>query len=401
MTRPLIKISILFFMSLVMSWPSFANTVTEEASRSFIGLRNLNMNFRSVRDPNNVLGTVGRNTIIQIPDNFGEYDSRGNLDLGRTLAEWENKTRDGRYAALAPRACANSRCVPVRLHDSSNPSIADGTIGYISLDYINENVDSSRYVTQRTLLETRTQLGSSGDNGGTVTGGSETTSPGAGTSGSHVSTDADNCLGHDWRTRGHETNNCLHSRYGDNPVEKASVVMRDVIEINSRRSGLQLDPRLSVCMAYRESGFSPNAQGGTPDWGMYQVIDDTGARTIRRHPPVTEGFQGFSWTNFRNRMLRNTLAQADLHHAAVLNMANWSGCRAPTANLNSAMANGTRISQDTVQRLASCYNTGNGRSVNTYGRKIESCYSCMTGISTADGRFTNPSGLQGCLDRAK
>ena len=399
----------LIVISLLITHIAFADavTTTQTSSKSFIALRNLNMNVRSARDTNGApLGVIGRGSILQLPDSFGVFQgSTGQLDLGATLANWENNTRDGRYSALAPKPCAGTMCVPVRVHKSSNPNIADGTIAYISLQYIKENINPSRYTSGRTELEITTNIANGETTTDPVVDGGEVTTPDTSDTSTDISTsEVLNCNNTVYRSSNYGRNSCLRNL---SMTQQAELVMSDIIKVNqlvraaATRGNFNLDPRVSVCMSFKESSqsngrggvtLSPNAKGGTPDWGMFQVIDSTGRGVLRRTPTVTPGFSGLSWIEYRNKMLKSTLAQADLHHNVLYHKAREN-------NLLSSINAGTE-STEVYRTLAKRYN-GSGARATNYGNKVASCYSCMKGIATRAGKITNSGGLMGCLNRVK
>lgn len=392
------------FLLLVCQY-TYADVVTtqEVTNRAYIEITdpNLRMNFRN---QNNVSGTpmgvLGGGSIIQLPDAMAVYDSQGQLDLQETLRMWEHKTQvDPRFSTLAPKPCNGSLCVPVKVIRSSDGRIDEGTIGFISLHYINENVDKSRYRTLRTIRDVTTNVPS--DPSGVAEaeqGGSETTAGGTQEPAEETppaSQEVFNCDNTVYRSRNYTSHSCLRNL---SLQQQAELVMRDVKRVNDlvraagTRDNFNVDPRVSACMAYRESQFSPNAKGGTPDWGMYQVIDSTARSVLRRERAVTEGFNGIAWEEYKAKMLQSTLAQADLHHNVLYHKAKENG-------LLSAINSGT-TSTATYRTLATRYN-GSGSRATRYGNAIANCYDCMKGIATRDGRVTNSSSLQSCLNRAR
>ena len=174
--------------------------------------------------------------------------------------------------------------------------------------------------------------------------------------------------------------------------QKARLIMNDISIINQLRPGLYLDPRFSLCVAYRESRISPNARGSSSDYGIYQITNSTARHVLGMHRPVTPSFEKYQRSQYRYRtaMLQSTLAQADLHHSVML-------AKAKQENLLRAI-NRNPENAHLLQRLAISYN-GNGPRAIRYGRGVIRCYQAMKQVASRGGHIHNPSGLQRALNR--
>lgn len=172
--------------------------------------------------------------------------------------------------------------------------------------------------------------------------------------------------------------------------ERAQLVLNDVMRINQLREGFSVDPRFSLCIAYRESRMHPNAKGGTPDWGMYQVIDSTGEWVLSQNQPVISEFVQYrrNWEQYKRNMIRSTLAQADLHHMVLFQIAKRSSSRV------ARFRNGTASDSD-YRRLTEGYNRSS-----VYQNKIMSCFGAIKSSVSRDGRILNRTNMINALQRA-
>ena len=198
-----------------------------------------------------------------------------------------------------------------------------------------------------------------------------------------------NCNNTRYRRRGYSNHSCLRRM---SLKEKAQLVMDDILEINRLRPEFNIDPRFSLCMAYRESGFAPNAQGASNDSGMYQVTDSTAKGVLKRYRPVIPHFSKLRQNQYKAAMLKSTLAQADLHHMVLFE-------KASHANLIDRV---NRNPEDVrlLQKLATRYN-GDGTRARRYGQKVARCYRAMQQVASIDGRIHNPSGLKQALRKSR
>lgn len=401
---------------------------SETSANVFIRLKDVQMNFRNrdnIQDTNTVLGP---GSVIQIPSGLAKFNQDGTINLNATMEYWIEYAQYQRQmlgaTALEPRtwACPGTdddikECngvtngelffpvKVVRASDSKFDTNHRDTYGYLALDYLRTQIDPSRYETVHTTLanamnveeilasnQTEVRGGDSAYEGNSeVTRNEPTTAPPTTEAPATTPRSVINCSNTSYTSSNYQNTSCLKNL---SLTEKAELVMKDVLEINRLRPSFNLDPRLSACMAYRESRFSPNARGGTPDWGMYQVIDSTGTGALRANNPVTPGFSQYryNWRSYRDNMIRSTLAQADLHHSVLKQKADASGL------ITRINAGSTDVSL--YKTLATRYN-GSGSRAEHYGSRIASCYQAMLSVANRNGKVTGSAqALRKALDRA-
>lgn len=390
----------------------------------------LRMNFRNGQDITQRQAILEPGSIVQIPTHLAQYNQAGELDLTETLRHWQNlaqyQQKNQGFSHLQSQAwdCeqlgesenAQGRCQGVRNgelffpikvvrqgHDRTDIS-KDEQYGYMALDFLDTEVDPSRYragaMTLESALQSTAPVTGGQETTGSSTQGGETTSqesvplpPNPSLRPEPAATNVYNCSNTTYLTsrQNFTRHSCLRNM---NLRQRAELIMKDVLKINQLRNSFNLDPRFSVCIAFRESNMHPNALGGSPDYGMYQVINSTGSGVLRRHPPVTPGFSRYknSWTAYRDNMIRSTLAQADLHQAVLYQKALEHRL---VSRVNQANNN-----VDVYQTLATRYN-GSGPAARNYGRRVANCYRAMLNVANRRGQITNPSRLQAALNKAK
>lgn len=393
---------------------------TEMSNSSFMRFKDLHMNFRNWDDIEKVNTVLGPNSVIQFPAGVTVYNQNG-IDFNATIEQWIRKSQeDPKYSEFRPlyRNCPNGEeeCpgvdtfeiyLPVKVVKASDPNYdVNGrqSYGYIALDYIKRKVAQNRYQTVRTnLTEALKITDESNDGEKVISGGEETagdsdaTSPRAREVVQRIETDLNrkiyNCDNTRYRRTGYEANSCL-TRMGYNLRQKAELVMKDVLEISRLRTPpFKIDPRFSACMAYRESRFSPNAVGGSPDWGMYQIINGTAREALRYHNPVIPEFQKYRnrWDDYRTQMLRSTLAQADLHHSVLYRKATYGNFVSKVNNMS--------MSDQDYRELAARYNGSSHKA--TYARAIVNCFVAMRKVADRNGNVTgSESSLRAALNKA-
>ena len=191
-----------------------------------------------------------------------------------------------------------------------------------------------------------------------------------------------NCNNTIYRTRHYSRHSCLSSM---SLKEKTQLIMNDVSTINRLRPEFNLDPRLSACVAYRESRIAPNAKGRGSDYGIFQVTNSTARYVLRMHNPVTPSFAQYrgNQNQYRRAMLGSTLAQADLYHSVML-------AKAKQENLLNQINNNPE-SVSLLRRLATSYN-GRGQRARSYGRDVSRCYQAMKQVASRT-HIHRPSGV--------
>lgn len=423
----------------------------ETSSPTLVRVDQARVKFLNENNPKKINTMLGSGSIIRFPNLIAEnivYDGNNNINMYETLRVWNSLAADDER--LQPQYVDGQLYYPVKILKASNNkyNLKDsGNLGWVPLaeffkphsfqtvraeqNYLQQQEDPE-VIPEDTNTEPISPINtpsedesismpffesvSSEDSGFSETttpvsyaprtslrplqrplqNKTETTSPETSTPTKQKSMVIFNCNNTVYRSSNFSKYSCLKSM---SLADRAKLVMQDVIQINKMRPEFNLDPRMSTCMAYRESGFNPNAKGGTPDWGMYQVIDSTGRHVLRVTPSVIPGFKGLSWTQYRNKMLSSTLAQADLHHNVVYQKAKVSS--SDLRSMNAAM-NGSakQVSSSVVQRIATRYNGAGSRAIR-YGNAIRNCYSCMTQISSKTGSISNSGRLSYCLNKAK
>ncbi len=190
-----------------------------------------------------------------------------------------------------------------------------------------------------------------------------------------------NCNNTLYRRRNYFRHSCLKSMGLE---DKARLVMNDVSTINRLRPEFKLDPRFSFCVAYYESGITPNARGAGNDYGIYQITNSTARDVLRMHTPVVPFFSQYrrSQTRYRKAMLKSTLAQADLYHSVMFAKAKQEKL------LHKINRNPENVAL--LRRLATSYN-GSGRRARYYGQKVARCYQSMKQVVSRTGHIHKPS----------
>ena len=397
----------------------------EKSASVFIRFGDLHMNYRDRNDMTKTRAVLGPGSVIQIPTTVAKFNQDGSINLNLTIENWlefarlqkENQgfshfaAREWECSTYGAEPLADGTCggitfgelyFPVKVVRASGRDVEPGSpesYGYLALDYLRTHVPPHRYETVHTPLETALSHPAESTTATTqvVSGdssfGGETTSPLSSSSVTPVASNSDvwNCDNTLYRTprQGFQQHSCLKNL---NLKQRAELVMKDVLRINQLRPSFNLDPRFSACIAYRESHMHPNAKGGTPDWGMYQVIDATGKDALKRNNPVIPGFSQYryNWEQYKTKMLQSTLAQADLHHSVLFE-------KAKTRSLT--QINGGTTDVGIYQSLATRYN-GKGPRARHYGSRIAGCYRAMLSVARRDGTITNGANLQSALNRA-
>lgn len=401
-------------------------TSSELSGNSFMRFKNLRMNFRNWDDPSQTNTVLGPDSVIQFPKGVTIYNQDGGINFNATIEHWVRKSNsDPAYHNHRPRylTCPDGQeeCpgidtseiyLPVKVvkaSDSTYDTNGRNAYGFIALDYIKRNIARDRYQTVRTTLEDALKVTNTSDNGETVISG------GSQSAGDEITSVAPpqrrvapapvvvhetrNCNDTTYKTSGYVTGNCL-ARKGMTLKQKAELVMSDVIEVGELRRA-HIDPRFSACIAYRESQFSPNAKGGTPDWGMYQITNRTAQRSLQQHEPVTEGFARYRnhWTDYRNAMLTSTMAQADLHHSVLFAIAK-------NRSMGGRM-NQNRLTESDYSRLALIYNGGRDTNqrppaaARCYSRAIMNCFAKLKNVSSPNGSIHGSANLTSILESAR
>ncbi len=390
----------------------------DTSSPSFIRFRCTNMNFRSLDNLKEVKTVLGPNSIVQLPNFPGlgiqvhEYNQDGSINFDKTIENWlqmaKYRSSELRSRHLIPKRQDGELYLPVKIIQASDSGFntrGRNAYGYLALDFMRKKVNPRCYeattrVSEEMLSVPQIIGGESVSNGEFNDQPSETTNSGNIT-GRYVEhrEDSDdlsksrifNCHNTHYRRHGYSRHSCLRSM---NLEEKARLVMEDVAQVNKLRPELKLDPRFSLCIAYRESGISPNAQGASNDSGIYQITDSTARDVLRMHNPVTPFFRRHrgNQRRYKQAMLKSTLAQADIHHSIIL----------AKAKREKLLHRINRNPEDTrlLQILATRYN-GSGQRARHYGRKVSRCYQAMKQVASADGQIHNSSGLKRALRRAR
>ena len=390
----------------------------DTSSPSFIRFRCTSMNFRSFNDLRNVKTVLGPNSIVQLPNFPGlgvqvhEYNRNGSINFNKTISNWLEMAKYQRSKLrsrhLIPKSLNGEIYLPVKVIQASDSRFntdSRDAYGYLALDFLRKKVNPHCYEATTMVTKKMLRVGHIVGQRPPVAGGefnngrSETTQDVERVGGFVRPKDFEdlsqsrifNCNNTRYRRNGYSRHSCLRSM---DLKRKAKLVMTDIMEINKLRPELKLDPRFSLCIAYRESGLAPNAQGSSNDSGMYQVTDSTARHVLGMHTPVTPSFSRYRGSQrlYKTAMLRSTLAQADLHHSVVL-------AKAKQENLLRQI-NRNPQNVHLLQKLATRYN-GSGRRARNYGRKVARCYRAMQQVASVDGRVHNPSGLKKALRMAR
>ena len=397
--------------------PARKSVVKNTSSPSFIRFKCANMNFRSFEDLGEIKTVLGPKSIVQLPNfpklgiQVHEYNQDGSLDFDKTIENWiqmaKHRSSELGSRHLIPRSFRGQLYLPVkviRASDSRFNTNGPDAYGYLALDFIRKKVNPRCYtattkISSEMLSENEIIGGRPVSNGEFNGQHSETTHNGDFLDPEQRENFGDlsqsrifNCDNTRYRQNGYSRHSCLKDMSFE---KKAQLVMKDVSKINELRPGLKLDPRFSLCIAYRESTFSPNAQGSSNDSGMYQVTDSTARYVLEKHRPVIPHFSKYRRDQqYKAAMLRSTLAQADLHHMVVYQKASDHGL------LDRINRNPEDVRL--LQRLAVSYNgSRKSRRARRYGQKVANCYRAMQQVASIDGEIHNPSGLRKALERAK
>ena len=400
--------------------PSTTARSSETSSPSFIRFRcSRGMNLRSLENLDTVKTVLRKDSIVQLPNfpklgiDIQEYDQNGNIDIKRTVRNWlevaTNQSERLVYSHLMPKYRNGTAYLPVKIIQASDPNLdtqGRNAYGYLALDFLTRKFNKNCYETTTTTLEqvmgrTNEFIGPPApDSENTF---SETTHFGGGfysPSGDLIISDPSskihssvyNCDNTIYRRTHYARHSCLRDMSLE---EKAKLVINDILEINRLRPELPLDPRFSLCVAYRESLLAPNAKGASDDYGMYQITNSTAKFILGITKPVISPFDGFGkedQAKYRTLMLQSTLAQADLHHSIMLQKAKHN-------NLLGRLRKNPE-NTDALRKLATRYN-GSGRRARNYGRKVANCFDAMKKVASRTGQIYNPSGLKKALNKAK
>ncbi len=433
------------FVAVVFATPYiFAQSVT---SPTLMRVNNASVELRNRDNANQVNTTLGQGTIIRLPNPIVEnmvYDSNGNIAMAETLRVWHSLAAEDQR--LLPRRVGGRLVYPVKIVQSDANGFAANSrdsVGYIAMaDFLRPGsfntvrADEDLLMAEPVNPAPEPVLSDDDDNlvtpvaedlpftTGDVAGGagSETTSPDSSSLApdsslrppeasrpeppaipSNIanapSLDNEFTCQSSW-SRNYSSSNCF-AQAGMTLQDKAEHIMGDIHALNGMRE-LPIDPRFSVCVAYRESRFAPNANSGRGDWGLYQIRDSTGEEAIANHGMVTPGFERYDseseYRALRDRMPSNPLAQADVHHSVVMLKANIADYLRGT-NIRQRLGNGTMRVED-YQILADYYNASSHR--RQYAQAVANCYRAMLSVATEDGQVRpgQSSALAGALNLA-
>ncbi len=438
----------LVFVAMIFATPF---VFAQVSSPSLIRLTNTQMSLHSFDNIERVNYSVPSNSIIQLPDEVSQEAvySNGQLNLRETLRNWLRLAEQNR--TLPPRMGPNGRYLfPVRVINNPltttnlNPRESIGYLDLIALSqnpnrystvrmnlqeevdadadknpspiinnesstgsqFYNEDVyGSSIVVEETTQSETNETTTSDGDQEVTTVSPPTTSPRPVARPFAAQPEDLDGRqnfrCNNSWDGSRYASTNCLSRTY-DDFRDHVQHVLSDLEAINQLRAPrVPVDPRFSICIAYKESGLSPNAvnnDSGGGAWGMYQVRNSTGREALAAYGSVVEGFQqydsGSDYMNFRAAMLNSTLAQADLHHSVILKKAEYAG-------LLQRMGNGS-MTFNNYHTLAERYYGGAGRT--TYANKVINCMRGMAELVSEYGQIApNVTGdqLRSVLQRVR
>ncbi len=403
---------------------------------NLIRLTNTNAQLHNYSNIGQVNGSLGSNSIIQLPDEVAEEAvfNNGQMDLHATLQNWVSLARQDR--TLPPKMGPNGRLLfPVKIIRDPFSVVdtnSEDAYGYMDLIALSQNANSyssvrmnvpedpnSDPVDEDSPIEPIIVDESSGnqfydeevygssyevdeqevilDGGGSeVTGGNQQVDIAAPDSTirpqmrpfaarpEDLEGRASFRCSNSWDGSGYQNSNCLSQTY-DDFKDHVQHVLSDLEAINQLRAPrVPVDPRFSICIGYKESHLSPNAvhrDSGGGAWGMFQVRNSTGREAIAAYGSVVSGFEQYDsageYTAFRSAMLRSTLAQADLHHSVILKKAEYAG-------LLQRMGNGS-MTFNHYHTLAERYYGGAGRT--TYANKVISCMRGMAELVSEYGQI--------------
>lgn len=183
-------------------------------------------------------------------------------------------------------------------------------------------------------------------------------------------------------------------------MDRIETTVKNVQEVNQSH-GYNIDPRIMLCIAKRESGINPTAKtciSGSSAAGMFQVVATTAKVTMQNHSSKIPGFRGLSGVAYHQKMAESTVAQAELSMLTLIDKA-----KNPTINKESQLVNGTGSISDyapIVQAYYGIYNPGTKNYFDgiNYRRGFERCYSCLTQTMDSSGRAAGS--VESCLKRA-
>ncbi len=430
----------------------FAQQVT---SPTLLRVDNVSTQLLNRDNPNQLNTTLEEGSIIRLPNPIVEnmvYDENGGIAMAETLRVWH--TLAAGDPRLMPRMVNGRLVYPVQVlqaTDETFDSQSRDSVGYIALsDFLRPHSFNTVRADEDLLMnqpvqadrepilggpEETTQSGgpapvTSPDDFPFLSGEDDTTGPVSGPLSGGETTAPTTSLRPQLRPdrpaeppaipsnianapsldRQFNCNNSWSGNYsrtncfaqnGMTLTEKAEHIMGDIHALNSMRE-LTIDPRFSVCVAYRESRFAPNADSGRGDWGLYQIRDTTGEEAIANHGMVTPGFENFDraseYRSLRSEMVDSPLAQADIHHSVVVGKAAIADFLRGT-NIRQRLGNGTMRVED-YQILADYYNASSHR--RQYARAVANCYRAMLSVATEDGQIRSgqASALAGALNLA-
>lgn len=385
----------------------------EVSSQSFIELSGVSMNLRSFNGLRSLSKTgLQHGSVLQLPNGIEVFNQDGKtLNFNQTITQWIARSQaDPNFPkALKPRfeqaPGTNSPqwYFPTKAVVSRNSTIPNGQLGYVALKFLSDNVDSSKFRVRRAPIgQVIAPPNAEGENS-TGTSSSETTLSEPSTPTTPISAD----------TTGITANDCNSSRYrtvkggvsrlscwkGKSMRQRAEEVLRNVLYINKNRTGAKrfnLDPRYSVCTSRKESHILPDASNGQYR-GMFQVGRNETNTFVKRIGTVTPGFSGLSGSQYRTKMLHNSLAQADLHHGVVSE-------KARMAKLTTKINNGSATTND-YKKLARYYyyatldGSVHAKRAATYSKKVSECYDCLKGVYTRTGGLVSNRNVDDRLKR--
>jgi hypothetical protein len=197
----------------------------------------------------------------------------------------------------------------------------------------------------------------------------------------------------------HYNTYCWANRRAEQIKAHMKKIIANVAFLN-RLHGTTLDARYLLCTGWRESSYNPGALGGAGERGMFQVMIDTAAGSLKAYPPKLQEFKDYSRKPevYLRKMVNSTLAQTELSFSVLQEKAKIL----KNNGLNSDAIFKGHASVAVYRRLAVRYN-GSGPKAEHYGQAISECLSCLRdrhGLPDVTKDF-NYTSVDGCLAKAK